>query len=328
MSENSVTVKSYPERLIGWIPLPYWLSLTILWELLFLIDYLLSLNAPSSKDHLPEFGLLILFYSFTSISIIYCSKILIHLYTNLSLFIDHPEQELFNWYQKRLKVSYHGVGPIVTGLAFVVLERFTVGDIIRGLTPQDEVLRIFRDSYLSVGFFFVGMGIWSLVQVMLIPMQLTQFKIKVALHQVSGIGLQALGGSFFKMSISIAFTFLPIVLAALASPLRNNMIIVGWQIIGSVMIFCFFLLPQIGIHRIMAGEKQNRLVAFSGHLEEAIERSLKDPTVENMQRLKELFELQKHLREMNEWPFNVNTLWQLITALLIPLLLALLEVMR
>lgn len=57
-----------------------------------------------------------------------------------------------------------------------------------------------------------------------------------------------------------------------------------------------------------------------------MEKSLKDPSSENMQRLKELFELQGHLKNMNEWPFNVNTLWQLISALLIPLLLAVLEI--
>lgn len=29
---------------------------------------------------------------------------------------------------------------------------------------------------------------------------------------------------------------------------------------------------------------------------------------------------------MNEWPFNINTLWQLVTALLIPLTMGLIEV--
>ena len=76
----------------------------------------------------------------------------------------------------------------------------------------------------------------------------------------------------------------------------------------------------------MAREKQQRLLSFSTHLEEAMERSLKEPTGENMQRLKELFELQSHLKNMNEGPFDVNTIWQLITALLIPIALAMLEI--
>lgn len=319
-------VKSYPERLSGWLPLPYWLSIIILWEIIYLIDYFISFQVQGAKDHLPEFGLLILFFAFTCVSIVYCSKVLTRLYSNLLLFIDHPEGEFFEWYQKRLKISYHGIGPLVTGVILVVLERLTTSEIINQLTPPDELLRMFRDSYRSLGFFFVGMGIWSLFQVLLIPIHFTRFKIKVSMQQVSGMGLQALGGAYFRMSLSLAITFFTLVAAALVSPLRDNISIVVWQIIGSILIFCFFLVPQIGVHRIMSSEKQNRLVAFSNHLEDGIERSLKEPTVENMQRLKELFELQKHLREMNEWPFNVNTLWQLITALLIPMLLALLEI--
>jgi hypothetical protein len=95
---------------------------------------------------------------------------------------------------------------------------------------------------------------------------------------------------------------------------------------GTVSIFGFFLLPQIGIHNIMAHEKQQRLLSFANHLEDSLERSLKEPTPANLQHLKELFDLQAHLKNMNEWPFNVNTLWQLITALLIPLTLGLIEV--
>ena len=76
----------------------------------------------------------------------------------------------------------------------------------------------------------------------------------------------------------------------------------------------------------MANEKQQRLVSFASHLEDAMERSLKEPTPENMQRLKDYLELQAHLRNMNEWPFNVSTVWQLVTALFIPVILAMLEI--
>jgi hypothetical protein len=75
----------------------------------------------------------------------------------------------------------------------------------------------------------------------------------------------------------------------------------------------------------MVAEKTQRLTSFTHHLEAAMERSLKDPSSENMKMLKELFDLQSHLKEMNEWPFNTNTLWQLITALLIPIALTVLQ---
>jgi hypothetical protein len=77
----------------------------------------------------------------------------------------------------------------------------------------------------------------------------------------------------------------------------------------------------------MVNEKTNRMSNFTHHLEGAIDRTLKDPSAENMQRLKELFEVQNHLKGMNEWPFDLTSIWQLLTALIIPIILAAIEIL-
>lgn len=326
MDMTTPQIISFPERLVRWIPLPYWFAWLLIWEALFAGDYFLSFSSPSGHDHLAEFGFLLVFFALTCISIIYCSKVLARLYADLLLFIDHNKEELELWYHKRLANSYAGIWPVAFGLLFAVAEALTAGRIIRALTPGDTPVYFLRLGYELLGFFFLGVGIWALINVLLIPIGLTNFRVRVSVNQVSGRGLQALGSAYFKMSLAITVTFIPLVAAAVLSPLIEDISILAWLAVGTVSIFCFFLLPQIGIHRIMAFEKQQRLLSFAHHLEEAMERSLKEPTSENMQRLKELFELQNHLRSMNEWPFNVNTVWQLITALLIPVILAMLEI--
>jgi hypothetical protein len=319
-------IKSYPEKLSRWIPLPYWLTIILMWETIFLIDFILGLSTPGAHDHIAEYGLLIFFFAMVSVIRIFCSKVLVRLFDDMRLFIDHEENELDAWYTQKLKASYEGVWPIIFGLIFTVAVNFTVGNSIRQFTPEGTTLYNLRMAYEYVGFYFLGLGIWALINVIMIPIALTKFKIRVSVNQISGRGLQALGSSYFKMSLAITFSFVPLIIAAIISPLMEDLSILIWLGAGTVAIFGFFLLPQIGIHRIMAFEKQQRLLSFSTHLEEAMERSLKEPTSENMQRLKELFELQNHLKEMNEWPFNVNTVWQLITALLIPIILALVEI--
>ena len=79
----------------------------------------------------------------------------------------------------------------------------------------------------------------------------------------------------------------------------------------------------------MALEKKKSLTKLAVPLEEAIQKSVDNPTSENTMRLKELLELQHHIKSMTDWPFkfNVNSLWQRLTALLIPLLLAVLEIL-
>jgi hypothetical protein len=319
-------IRSYPEKLVRWIPLPYWLILLLVWQLFFLLDYFSGLTIAGAHDHIAEYGCVLFFFALVCITIIYCSKVLVRLYSDIRLFIDHDEAELGEWYQKRLQLSYEGVWPMLFGLVFTVVVNITVGHTMNQFTPAKTIVYYVRAGYEYAGFFFLGTGIWALLNVVLIPIALTRYKIKVTVNQISGRGLQALGAAYFKMSLAITVTFIPLVLAAILSPLLEDFSILIWLGAGTVAIFGFFLLPQIGIHRIMAHEKQQRLVSFSAHLEDAMERSLKEPTSENMQRLKDYFELQEHLKNMNEWPFNVSTLWQLITALFIPVILAILEI--
>ena len=320
------SIKSYPERLVRWIPLPYWLSLVLLWEGIFLIDYILGLSVPGAHDHLIEYGCLVFFFAMVSVTLVYCSKVLVRLFEDIQLFIEDDATELHNWYKKRLVLSYQGFISLIFAGLFTVAVNATVGDAIRQFTPEGTTIYYLRLAYEYVGFFFLGLGIWALVNVLFIPIGLTKYKIRVSVNQISGRGLQALGAAYFKMSLAITFTFVPLVVAAIISPLITDLSILIWLCMGTLSIFGFFLLPQIGVHNIMAHEKQQRLLSFSNHLETSLERSLKEPTPENLQHLKELFELQAHLKSMNEWPFNVNTLWQLITALLIPLTLGMIEV--
>jgi len=193
-------VLSIPERSVKWIPLPYWLLLIIFWELLFVIDYILGFSIAGGHNHNLEYGLLVLFFALVCITIVYCSKMLTNLFSDIRLFIDHHEGQLSDWYEEKLRTSYEGAWPIAFGLLFTLITNLSVGSTINQFTPANSSLFYLRLGYEYTGFFFLGLGIWALVNVLLIPIALTRFKIKVSLNQVPGRGLQALGAAYFKMS--------------------------------------------------------------------------------------------------------------------------------
>ena len=327
MNEAQPQARSYPELIFKFIPLPKWLSILLFWEVIFFADYLIARSIDGGLSNSLVFGLLTLSFASICIGTIYCSNVLQNLFPHLLLFIDEPIESLQTYYQRELKNCYEGILPFVSGAicAFVALLSFRA--FIVELSPVDSLLLIFRSIYIFIGFFFLGVALWALLYAIKIPNSFIKFKIRVSTHQFAGNGLQALGSSYLKMALSISITFLLIVITTLASPYSVNKIVLIWLTFGALLIFGFFILPQVGIHRIMSNEKSLRMRAFSHHLEEAMDSSLKDPTSENMQRLKELFELQQHLRNMNEWPFDVGSLWQLISALLIPLALTVLEIL-
>jgi hypothetical protein len=202
----------------------------------------------------------------------------------------------------------------------------TLDPLMRDVVQGSDLLYYYRHAYHFIGYFFLGIALWALVRAATIPLAMVKFKIKVSSYQVRGTGLQALGRAYFRMAIFLSTSFFVMVAIAIFSPFTASVIVLGWLAIGAITIFLFFIIPQMGIHRIMAEVKYKKLDAFSIHLDDALEQSINKPTPENMQRLKELFELQQHLKNMNEWPFELAMVWQLITALIIPLGMAAVEI--
>lgn len=325
MSDKIKSIRSYSERMVSWLPMPFWVSWLLFWLVIFAVDFFVLKGSQSLHNPLTELGIA-LFFASISISLGLCARVMTNLYQSLLLFIEDDQSEFEQWYYGRLKWAYTGFFPILFGVLFAGGVELTIGASVNSFNLINEWVLYFRTVYRLLGFFLLGVSIWSLINVLIFPSQLVRFKFKMRLSNLSGIGLQSLGEAFLKMSLLIIGCFTVLVCAILVSPLSGNYVVLIWVGIGSALIFCFFLLPHVGIHRIMAVEKRQQLVFFSNHLEEAMVKSRTEPSLENMQKLRELFELQKHLKDMNDWPFNVSALWQIISALFIPLLLVLLEI--
>ncbi len=321
-----IRAASLPERIIRPIPLPFWLAWLIFWQVLFLLDYLFTWRISDDSAYTAVFACINIFFASLCIIMIYCSKILIQLFPHLLKFIEEDKQSLTSWYTSKLKYCYEGVWPVISGLFISAIVIISLFPLIDQLTPDINYIFYYRIGYLALGFFFLGVALWAQIQVTYLPIELTRKKLKVSINQFAGNGLQALGSSYLKMSMAISVSFVLIVLTAIVAPFEKNIIVLIWLGVAAFLIFAFFLLPQVGIHRVMVNEKTNRMAGFTKHLEETMDRTLKDPSAENMQRLKELFEVQNHLKGMNEWPFDLTSIWQLLTALIIPIILAAIEI--
>jgi len=326
-TEEAIKVASYPERLIRAVPLPTWLAWVIFWQVLFFVDYLLVWNIKDGSANSGVFACIVLFFTSLCVIMIYCSKILIRLFPHLTKFIEDDRHTLAQWFTAKLKSCYEGVWPIVSGIVISILVIVSIYPLIDQLTPDIETILYYRVAYLSLGFFMLGVAIWAQIQVTYLPIEFPRMKLKVSINQFAGNGLQALGSAYLKMSMAISVCFILIVLTAIVAPFENNAIVLVWLGVAALLIFSFFLLPQVGVHRVMSNEKTNRMASFTQHLEETMDKTLKDPSSENMQRLRELFEVQNHLKSMNEWPFDLNSIWQLVTALIIPIILAAIELL-
>lgn len=321
-----IRIISFPERIIRMIPLPYGLAWMVIWQVVFLIDYLLGWSSANTSNA-AVFAGMCLFFAIVCSSIIYCTRKLEEFFPHLADLVQISPDETRSWFEARMNKSYSGIGPILSGILLSMVVAFTIEPMLLQLTPETSGLLVFRRIYLIVGFFCLGISLWALLHITILPIAVTALPLRIQVNQYTGSSLHALGTTYLKMALAISMCFMAIVLVAVIAPIDQNLVLLAWLGLSALLIFGFFLLPQIGIHQVMVREKSNRMAGFSKHLEEAMDRTLTNPSPENMQRLKELFEVQNHLKSMNEWPFDLSSLGQLLTALIIPIMVALAEIL-
>lgn len=115
--------------------------------------------------------------------------------------------------------------------------------------------------------------------------------------------------------------YIVVLVVLVLSPFAKSITGLIWSSITGVTILLGFVMPQMGIHRLMVKSKLEKMRIVSSHIEKAMNKALGEPTAENLAQLKDLYKIQKRVNDMSEWPFNWKALWQLMTAVFVPLLL-------
>ncbi|MBX9850461.1 MAG: hypothetical protein K2X86_01745 [Cytophagaceae bacterium] len=318
-------IKSWGYRLVRVMPMPYWVSLILVWQLILCGDYIIANYLGADSLLLFNFFLYGSFAS-ASITIEFCNREMQRFYPRLATFVSEPQEKIKTWYLKGLHSGYMSIGSLICGLLFGIIGAISIYEIAEIKSGPYPELILYRVIASGIGLFFMGTGTWGIFCIIRVANQLSQFRINVKLFAVGNDSVMALGTLFLRMSLAIAGVYVMVVIADVLAGILTSYIILFWNAIGVICIFLFFVIPQYRIHKLMLKEKQQRLKSFTVYLEKTMNESLHEPSAEKLHYLKSLFELREHLTGMHEWTFSSGAISQLISVLLIPLLLVLLEV--
>lgn len=323
---------SWVIKLATFSPLSWHLTWLLFWFIIITTDVFWAWNSDTNMQELPIIAGLNLFFLVSILGTGYCSIQIKNFYPTLKHFISYPEQELSEWYQNEYRLAYQSIGQLIFALLFANATILVLTNSLQSITSNAS-LYWFRIIYMWFGLFWVGMGVWALIVITLTGVKLSQFPIKMTTYLHPKISVMALGRLFFRMTFAVVAAYSSVVITLLISinsglltlSLDHGFILV-FMTMGAVATFFFFLIPQIGFHKSMKREKERRIIAFSIHLEMALEKATTNPTDENINKLNELLQLQQHLSDMHEWPFNQQAIWSVISALILPLILLYLEI--
>jgi hypothetical protein len=100
-----------------------------------------------------------------------------------------------------------------------------------------------------------------------------------------------------------------------------------WYVFFGILLILYFVLPQYGIHRMIVKTKNQKAKAFSYKLRAVAEKAFANPIKENVSCLRSMFEIQRQLDEMSEWPFGSYEVVHISLIVIIPLAIVTLEIM-
>ena len=97
---------------------------------------------------------------------------------------------------------------------------------------------------------------------------------------------------------------------------------------AGAFIILYFIVPQINIHKTLVGVKHQRLKALVEQLDHTFDLVASEPSPENINRLRDLFQLQDIVNGKRSWAFGMGELLMLIGSVLVPLLLFMVDYLR
>ena len=316
--------KIFPVRhpLIFWIILP---------EVLFLGQYIIVKACGSSAHGMLAFAIYLGILGYLALLIPFCAKQLLGLMPALSTFIEADKLAVQDWFLSRLKRLYSFRSDAV---AFAILGPFLTASLL-------YVTNFFRyekpwfgnrisDLYALVAFLLFSLlgahHIRFIISVIAIMKQISRLPIKVTIYQHPVNSVRAVGRVMFVVAMNGAVALALCYLGVFVSPAPLGWIIVFWMVAAGLLLLALFILPQYEIHKIMTDVKNTKMLAFSPHVEAATAKAIEEPTNENIERFEKMFLVQDRLTNcMHEWPFDGNAMFALLSAVIIPVIIAIIQ---
>jgi len=197
-------------------------------------------------------------------------------------------------------------------------------DLWKNFSGKPKIISL---SILALVCFLGGGTLYSMAAIANMVHELGKLQaIKISIYQHPVTSVKAVGSLLNRISLYMIAIYLLAISVIYFEPALCKKHMIGLAILFGVIVVSFFIFPQYKIHKIMAKVKHMKLRKFSAYLEESLEAVTKEPSRRNVQKVRELFEIQHSLNGMSEWPFDTKLLLIIITSIAIPLIVAAIHV--
>lgn len=169
----------------------------------------------------------------------------------------------------------------------------------------------------GVGLYILIMTAWMIHKIGTLPLQVS------ALFS----DFHAIGMLYSKFTIYAASAYVMWgIFHMIVPPQFSSLQMILWFSGFAVLLFTYFIVPQVSIHRMMTSTKKEKIEMFSSQMSAALEEPFRVPNKENASYLKDMLSVRNQLNQMSDWPFGTYEILQIALILVIPLIVVLLEI--
>ena len=297
----------------------------LLGVLFFLISIISLLIFEQSFAYVGVFFILSFLIAWQSVLIFWTHKKIISFQDILIEIVELPLAETEEWYERQELRIFHDKKLFLAGFVMILISH-ALGLDNNGISYQSALLNVLIYAYYYLAVFIVGAGLYIVLMTGFMVHQIG--KLPLDINIIISKKIQSIGVLYSKFTICAASVYITWGIFHMLTPTQfSSFKMIVWYVFFGMLLIFYFVLPQYGIHKMIIETKNQKVKAFSYRLRAVAEKAFADPVKENVSCLRSMFDIQRQLDEMSEWPFGSYEVVHISLIVIIPLTIVLLEIM-
>lgn len=318
-----ITPETHLEKFISLIPAPYYFGWPLFAAAFLSISCLALMLFEKSFMYIDCFLIVSAIIGLQGIAINWAHNRVKSFYDVLPNILSLRKEAVIRSFEKLETDIFNDKKQIIFAIVFIIFVHISGIDyhtISFSSSISDIIFKIgyyFAVYIEGVGVYIGIMTAWTIHKIEKLPLQVN------ALFS----DFHAIGMLYSKFTIYAASAYVMWgIFHMIVPPQFSSLELILWFSSFAILLFIYFILPQVSIHRMMTSTKKEKIEMFSSQMNAALEEPFRFPNKENVSYLKDMLSVQNQLNQMCDWPFGIYEILQIVLILIIPLIVVLLEI--
>ena len=311
------------EKFVSSIPVPYYLGWLLYAAAFFSISCLVLMLFEKSLRYIDGFLIISVIIGLQGTAINWAHNRIKSFHDIFLNIVNLPRETIIRSFEEQEADIFNDRMMIIFAILFIIFVH------ISGIDYHEVSFNSsISDIIFKLGYYFAvyieGAGLYILIMTAWTVNKIGKLPLQVS---ASFSDFHSIGMLFSKFTIYASSAYIMWGIFHMIVPPRfSSLQMILWFSSFAILLFAYFILPQVSIHRMMTSTKKEKIEMFSSQMSAALEEPFRVPNKENALYLKDMLSVQTQLNQMCDWPFGTYEILQIALILIIPLIVVLLEI--